>query len=165
MKDISLNQFRFDGLRGEKITDLTRLGADDQRQLLMAGVDVQEQQRSGTFMHLDHRGVYCKATRPGVEILDITDALDKYDGLPQYFWQLAEPGKDIFTEKAHATLQGGYFVRAEAGVKLVDRLVKAIAERIDAYAAGKQEFLDAIRVMPGCFQHIECPAHVDGKLV
>ena len=133
MKKISLDKYHFKNLPGEKITDLRRLSATDRQQLLMAGVDVEAEKRSGTFMHLDHSGVYCQSTQPGVEILDITDALRRYDGLPQYFWRAADPGKDRFTQKAYDSLQGGYFVRAAPGVHPADPVQSCLfmkAERV-----------------------------------
>jgi Fe-S cluster assembly scaffold protein SufB len=85
---------------------------------LMAGVDTDVTGHSATFLHLDHSGVYCNSMHDGLEILDTKDALEKYRGLPEYFWKLADPDQDEFTRKAFKTLQGGYFVHVNTGVRI-----------------------------------------------
>ncbi|MDY7000743.1 MAG: SufD family Fe-S cluster assembly protein, partial [Thermodesulfobacteriota bacterium] len=93
---------------------------DDKHQLLMAGVDVAERNRSGSFLHMDHSNVHCKTIQEGVEILDVKDALAKYNGLPEYFWKLVDKDKDAFTRAAHDKLHGGYFTRTDPGAKIKD---------------------------------------------
>ncbi|BBD08316.1 SufB/SufD family protein [Desulfovibrio ferrophilus] len=116
--DVKLSDFTFSGAEESTIEDLRSLSDDDKHQLLMAGVDVEQDKRAGSFLHLNHSGVHCKSNHKGVEILDIKKALDKYDGLPEYFWKLIDPDKDEFTRQAHDNLHGGYFVRTEKGAKI-----------------------------------------------
>ena len=49
--------------------------------------------------------------------MDIKQALEKYDGLKEYFWQAVNPQKDEFTQAAFEDLHQGYFVRSEKGIK------------------------------------------------
>jgi Fe-S cluster assembly scaffold protein SufB len=86
----------------------------------MAGVDVSETHRAGRFMHMDHSGVLCRSEHEGLEILDIKDALKKYDGLPEHFWKKVSPDKDAYTRAAFENLHGGYFVKVAAGAKIPD---------------------------------------------
>jgi Fe-S cluster assembly scaffold protein SufB len=86
--------------------------------MLMAGVDLEERQRAGTYLQVDHGRVHCQSHQPGVEILDIKDALAKYDGLPQHLWTQVDPDKDEYTRAAAANLHGGYFVRTAKGAKI-----------------------------------------------
>jgi len=117
---VNLSEYKFDGAEAGAVDDLNNLGEDDKHQLLMAGVDVTERNRSGSFLHMDHSNVHCKTTGEGVEILDIKDALAKYHGLPDYFWKLVDKDKDEFTRAAHDKLHGGYFIRTEPGAKIED---------------------------------------------
>lgn len=113
-----LDRFEFDGHIPEKISGLASLSAADRERMTMAGVATDEVERSATFLHLDHGGVYCNNRQEGLEILDITEALQRYDGLPEYFWRLVDPQQDEFTGKARAIMQGGYFVRVGRDVKI-----------------------------------------------
>lgn len=118
MKNVDLNQFKFGGLEREKIEDLKTLDAEDKEQMVMSGVDVDELNRSGTYLQMDHSSVHCKTTDPGVEVMDIKDALKKYDGLPDYYWKLQDKDKDEFTRAAADNLHGGYFIRTKKGAKV-----------------------------------------------
>ena len=75
----------------------------------MAGFDTSQKQRSGTFMHLDQGSAYCHSSHPEVELLDIKEALQRYNGLSDYFWHLIDPHQDPFTRLVDEGLQGGYF--------------------------------------------------------
>ena len=121
MDKIDLHDFRFSGgpQLGE-IPDLRQLDAADKAEMLMSGVDVEERERAGTYIQVDHGRVHCKSLQPGVEILDIKDALKKYDGLPGYFWTQVDKDKDEYTRSAAENLHGGYFVRTEKGAKIAE---------------------------------------------
>ncbi len=151
MKPISLDNFEFTGHEAAKLGDLHALDAHDREQLLMSGVDVEEQGRSGSFLHMDHSGAYCKTNRPGVEILNIKDALKKYDGLPEYFWKLVDPEKDEATRKARDVLHGGYFIRAEKGAKIEEPVQSCLF--IKANKAG-QSVHNIVIVEEGAELHI-----------
>ncbi len=117
-RELDLNRYRFQGAEAAPVEDLRELPEEDRRQLLMSGVDVEEEQRSGTFMHLNHSRIHCHASQPGVEILDIKQALQRYDGLPEYFWRLVDRNKDDYTRAADTNLHGGYFIRTEKDAKI-----------------------------------------------
>ncbi|MGL1862446.1 MAG: SufD family Fe-S cluster assembly protein [Pseudodesulfovibrio sp.] len=118
MSKVDLSEFKFDGLEQEAIGDLTELSQEDQDQLLMAGVVSDLGIRSASYLQMDQSAVHCKSTNDDVEIMDIKDALEKYDGLKEYFWTLVDKDKDEFTQAAHDNLHGGYFIRVKAGAKI-----------------------------------------------
>jgi len=118
MSDFTIKDYQFSGAESAHIDDLRTLSDEDKHQLLMAGVDVEERERSGSFLHMNHSGVHCKSSNPGVEILDIKQALKLYDGLPEYWWKLVDPNKDEFTRATYENLHGGYFIRSKKGVKV-----------------------------------------------
>ncbi len=117
-RKIDLSRYSFDGGQSEPIEDLSSLDAKDQERLLYAGIDVNQQNVSGTFMHLNHSGVHCQSRQEGLEIMDIKAALKKYNGLPGQFWELVDRDQDEYTRSAAENLHGGYFIRAKAGVKI-----------------------------------------------
>ncbi len=120
MEKIDLHDFRFSGSQLGEIPDLRKLDPADKAEMLMSGVDVEEHERAGTYLQVDHGKVHCKSLQPGVEILDIKDALKKYNGLPEYFWTQVDKDKDEFTRAAAENLHGGYFVRTEKGAKITE---------------------------------------------
>jgi hypothetical protein len=120
MKPIDLSDYDFRAPAPGEIPDLSRLSAEDKEQMLMAGVDVAAQAVSGTYLQVDHGAVHCKTRQEGVEILDIKEALAKYDGLKDYFWTQVDKDKDEFTRAAAENLHGGYFIRTAKGAKITE---------------------------------------------
>ncbi len=117
---IDLSRYSFTGAEAAPIEDLRRLSPADRARLVHAGIDVEDASAGGAFMHMDHSGVHCVSRRDGLEIMNIQDALTRFDGLPQYYWKLIDPDKDEFTRAAHDRLHGGYFIRARRGVKIAE---------------------------------------------
>lgn len=120
MTKVDLSQFKFDGMNREAVDDLNTLSQEDKDQLLLAGVVADESMRSASYLQMDHSAVHCRSHDEGVEILDIKDALRKYDGLREYYWTLVDKDKDEFTRAASDNLHGGYFIRVKAGAKIKD---------------------------------------------
>jgi len=118
MSKVDLSQFKFDGLEQESIADMNVLSQEDKDQLLMAGIVTDLDTRSASYLQMDQSTVHCQSTNKDVEIMDIKDALEKYDGLKEYFWTLVDKDKDEFTQEAHDNLHGGYFIRVKAGAKI-----------------------------------------------
>jgi len=120
MSKVDLKDFKFEGLQQQAIPDLNDLSQEDKDQLLMAGVVTDQSMRSASYLQMDHSAVHCQSSDDGVEIMDIKEALKKYDGLKDYFWTLVDRDKDEFTKAANDNLHGGYFIRVKAGAKIKD---------------------------------------------
>ncbi|PIE69421.1 MAG: hypothetical protein CSA21_01965 [Deltaproteobacteria bacterium] len=118
---VDLNHYVFTGGEEETLEDVTQVPQKDREQLLMAGVDVSQKDRSGTFLQFDHAKVHCSSCQPGVEVLGINEALEKYNGLPEYFWKAMDKDQDDFTRASAAQATcGGYFIRTEKGAKVTE---------------------------------------------
>ena len=115
---VDLSAYNFNQAESPALSDLRQLDPEDRTELLMAGVDVEEEQRSGTFLQIDHSNVHCSSRHQGVEVLSIQKALEKYNGLPEYYWQAMDKDKDEFTRAAAEKLHGGYFIRTAKGAKI-----------------------------------------------
>ena len=118
MKQVNLAKYSFSGIEHGEIPDLRTLDASDKDRLLHAGVDVESANSSAVFMHMDQTTVHCESRDPGVEVLDIKQAMAKYDGLPEYAWKLMDKNKDEFTQNVAANTHGGYFIRTKPGAKI-----------------------------------------------
>ncbi|MDK2955816.1 MAG: uncharacterized protein PWQ57_1312 [Desulfovibrionales bacterium] len=120
MPKVDLSQFEFTGHASNLIEDLTTMPQAEKERLIMSGVDVTGVGRSGTFLQTDHNAVHCETHQPGVEMMDIKDALKKYDGLDGYYWTQVDPDKDEFTRAVAENVHGGYFIRVAEGVQVQD---------------------------------------------
>jgi len=87
-----------------------------------AGIDQNEETRSGTLLHVDQATIYSKVNdffEGKIEIMDTQDALQRYSWLNEYRWKLIEKVKDEFTKKVAKDFSGGYFIRILPGAEVV----------------------------------------------
>src|SRR6056297_2309048 len=119
-EEIDISSYNQEDAQFGKLEDLSQIDDKEREQLLMAGVDVSQKNRSGTFLQMDHSNVHCATCKGGVEVLDIQQALQTYDGLKDYYWQAVDPDKDQYTKAVAEKLHGGYFIRTEKGAKVTE---------------------------------------------
>lgn len=100
------------------LPDLRQLSDADKERLLLAGIDAGGLGRAGSFMHANHSDASFESRQEGLEIMDIKSALNRFGGLPEYYWKALDKNKDEFTRSADENLHGGYFIRAKKGVKI-----------------------------------------------
>lgn len=144
-------RFAFSG-KDAGVQDLRALSAEDKERLLMSGVDLDQAGRSGTYLQVDYKSVHCDTCDPNVEILDITKALEKYDGLPDYLWKAVHKEQDDFTRLASGQkLHGGYFIRAKAGMKIPEPVQSCLFIKGEAVA---QNVHNIIVVEEGAELHV-----------
>jgi Fe-S cluster assembly scaffold protein SufB len=115
---VDLSKYEFSGHEGQEVEVLEQLGKSEKQSMKMAGFDAGEANRSASFLHIDHDQVFCKSYNPGVEILPVSLAVQLYEGLADYFWQLLKRDKDEFTRLAAERMHGGYFIRIRKGAKI-----------------------------------------------
>lgn len=85
------------------------------------GVEADPSKRSGTYFQIDHSKVLAAVNehyRGKVEVLDVAEALRRYDWLKDYLWRLIPPTKDEYTRRVYEEPGGGYFIRIMPGVKV-----------------------------------------------
>ncbi|MHA1403033.1 MAG: SufB/SufD family protein [Candidatus Helarchaeota archaeon] len=98
----------------EKISKLQELPHEILEAAYKTGIDGETKGRAGTFFHLDQSTVYSKINETfenKLEMMDLKDALAKYEWLKNYQWNLVDPDKDAFTQKVSDEYGGGYFIR------------------------------------------------------
>jgi Fe-S cluster assembly scaffold protein SufB len=98
---------------------LRKLPKEEQYRLIMAGVDVNEKDRSGTYFQKDTAVVHCKSKQEGIEVIPIRQALEKYDWVKEYYWKLVAVDADKYTAAAELDLHDGYVIRALPGAKSI----------------------------------------------
>ncbi|TVR01651.1 MAG: SufD family Fe-S cluster assembly protein [Desulfovibrionales bacterium] len=149
------SKYAFSG-KAAGIADIRSLSTEDKERLLMSGVDLDLVGRSGSYLQVDDKSVHCDTCDPNVEILDITEALRRYDGLPDYFWNAVKRDQDDFTRMAdQEVLQGGYFMRVKAGMKITEPVQSCLFIKGEAVAQNVHNIIvveeDAeLHVITGC---------------
>jgi Fe-S cluster assembly scaffold protein SufB len=119
--DVDLGQFDSAPVPHAYLSDegLRKLPKEEQYRLIMAGVDVNEKDRSGTYFQKDTAVVHCKSKQEGIEVIPIRQALEKYDWVKEYYWKLVAVDADKYTAAAELDLHDGYVIRALPGAKSI----------------------------------------------
>jgi hypothetical protein len=118
--DVDLNQFDSAPVPHTYMADedLCELPPDEQRRLIMAGLDVTQKERSGTFFQKDTSVIHCHSQQQGIEVMPIRKALEQA-WVKDYYWKLAAVDADKFTAAAELGLHDGYVIRALPGSKSI----------------------------------------------
>ncbi len=116
--DLDLSGYREDAPEHAEIEDLSRLSPEDQQVLLMTGIDPTGKQRYGSFFQKDHTVVHCRTDFEGAEIMSVTAARKKYDGLKEYWGKLVPADKDVYTRRAEEHMEHGYYIRSLPGAQV-----------------------------------------------
>lgn len=117
--DIDLDAYESEAVAHEYVEDLHVLSEADKKRMILAGVDAEEKDRSGTFIQKDTVVVHAHSKQEGLEVIPIKDALKKYDWVQDYYWKLVAVDADKYTAKAQLDLHNGYVIRALAGSKVI----------------------------------------------
>jgi len=117
--DIDLDAYESEALPHEYVEDLDILSEADKKRMILAGVDAEEKDRSGTFIQKDTVVVHAHSKQEGLEVIPIKDALKKYDWVQDYYWKLVAVDADKYTARAQLDLHNGYVIRALAGSKVI----------------------------------------------
>jgi hypothetical protein len=98
--------------------NLEGLTKEDRGKIIQSGVDLDEQDRAGTFLQTDHRIVHCAVKQPGLEVLPMSQALEEHSWLEDLYWQAVPVDADKYTAQAELHFQNGYFIRALKGQRV-----------------------------------------------
>ena len=115
-EDIDLNGYIHEPDH-DKLPAYDKLVADERETLTKSGFDVDDHDRAASFLQINHDIGHCSRQVEGVEVMPMRQALEKYDGLPEYWWQAVKLDADKYTAKVALDFDNGYFIRALAGTK------------------------------------------------
>jgi Fe-S cluster assembly scaffold protein SufB len=99
--------------------DMCALPESDRKRLIMAGMDVTQQDRGGTYFQKDTEVIHCHSQQEGIEVIPIKKALEKYNWVEEYYWKLVSVDADKYTAAAELGLHDGYVIRALPGSKSI----------------------------------------------
>ncbi|MGD9116388.1 MAG: SufD family Fe-S cluster assembly protein [Dehalococcoidia bacterium] len=119
-EDIDIDAFNAEAGEQSYQEDPSRLPAKAKEQMLEAGVILDDtSQRSGTFIQMDNMPVHFSSQQEGIEIMAMSQALEKYDWLADYWWRAVAVDTDKYTAHIELKDSDGYFIRALPGQKTV----------------------------------------------
>lgn len=100
----------------ESLDQLEELGDEE---LARAGVEKSGKERSGSYVQIDGSVVHSKSLEKGLEVLGCREALEKYDWLRDYYWNLVAVDTDKYTADVELNPFEGYFMRALPGSRTI----------------------------------------------
>jgi len=119
-EDIDLKSFISGDDEPAYQADPSQLPAETKEQMLNAGIVVDDPgQRAGTYIQMDNTPVHSSIRQEGVEVMAVSQALEKYDWAADYLWQAIAVDTDKYTANVELSQSDGYFIRALAGQKTV----------------------------------------------
>jgi len=135
--------------------DLEGLTREDRAKIIRSGVDLDEQNRAGTFLQADHRIVHCAVKTPGLEVLPMAQALEHYSWLEEFYWQAVPVDADKYTAQAELHFQNGYFIRALEGQRVTAPIQACLYMRHDNTAQNVHHVIIAeegseLNIITGC---------------
>jgi uncharacterized protein len=98
--------------------ELCDLPQEEQKRLIMAGLDVTQKQRAGTFFQMDTSVIHCHTAQEGIEVMPIKKALEQ-EWIKEYYWKLVAVDADKYTAAVELNLHDGYVIRALPGSKSI----------------------------------------------
>ncbi len=119
-EDIDLGRFDAAPVPHSYMADeeMCELPPEEQKRLIMAGLDVTQKERGGTFFQMDTSVIHCHSQQEGIEVLPVQKALEQ-DWIREYFWKLVSVDADKYTAAAALGLHDGYVIRALRGSKSI----------------------------------------------
>jgi Fe-S cluster assembly scaffold protein SufB len=119
-EDIDLNKYVRNGEEHQYQSDPSQLPQNAKEQMLSAGVILDDNsQRSGTFIQMDNMPVHSSVKQEGIEVMAVSQALEKYDWLADYLWKAVAVDTDKYTANVELSENDGYFIRALPGQKSI----------------------------------------------
>lgn len=111
--DIDISRYVQHVERG-RVESLEGLSHQVKEAAVMAGMNMKEEMRSGSYLQVDRSVVYeslNKAYEGQLEIMSTPDALTKYDWLEDYYWKALPVDQDKYTAQVELHMTHGYFIR------------------------------------------------------
>lgn len=117
--DIDLDAYQTEAVAHDYVEDLGTLSEDDKNRMILAGVDAEEKDRSGTYVQKDTAVIHAHSKQEGLEVMPIKEALKQHDWVKDYYWKLVGVDTDKYTARAQLDLHNGYVIRALPGSKVI----------------------------------------------
>ncbi len=117
-EDIDLSEYVSAGEKHTYRDNPSQLPAEAKKHMLDAGVMLDDMsQRSGTYIQMDNTPVHSSVSQDGVEVMPVSQAMEKYDWMMDYWWNAVAVDQDKYTANIELNQYDGYFIRTLPGEK------------------------------------------------
>jgi uncharacterized protein len=156
--DLDLDKFSRQGGAWDYDPDYRQFSPEERSRLLTTGIELTDEDHAGTFLQADKAIVHCQTRQPGVEVLPITEAVNRHDWVKNLLWNLVAVDADKYTAETELELDNGYFIRALQGQKIAQPVESCLYIRTDRFA---QHVHNLVVVEEGAELHIitGCATH------
>ncbi|RJR26258.1 MAG: SufD family Fe-S cluster assembly protein [Desulfobacteraceae bacterium] len=167
--DVDLGMFESAPVPHKYLADeeLCELPEEEQKHLLMAGLDVTQKDRGGTYFQKDTSVIHCDSRQEGIEVLPIRRALEQKDWVRDYYWKLVAVDTDKYTAAAELNLHDGYVIRSLPGAKSIYPIQACLYLDKDSLQQNVHNIIIAeedseLHIITGCATspHLKKGAHV-----
>ncbi len=117
--DIDLESYDSEPVPHDYVEDLGSLSEAEKKRMILAGVDAEEKDRSGTYIQKDTAVLHAGSKEEGLEVIPIKQALREHEWIKDYYWKLVSVDTDKYTARAQLDLHDGYVIRALPGSKII----------------------------------------------
>ncbi|MBE9569836.1 MAG: SufD family Fe-S cluster assembly protein [Proteobacteria bacterium] len=117
--DIDLESYDSEPVPHDYVEDLGSLSEAEKNRMILAGVDAEEKDRSGTYIQKDTAVLHAGSKEEGLEVIPIKQALREHEWIKDYYWKLVSVDTDKYTARAQLDLHDGYVIRALPGSKII----------------------------------------------
>ncbi|HJJ42411.1 MAG TPA: SufD family Fe-S cluster assembly protein [Methanocorpusculum sp.] len=101
-----------------EMNGFSEISADDKERLELTGINTNSMEgRAGSFLLVDNHIRHAGSNTEGIEVMMIDKALEKYDWLKNYFWNVVPADTDEYTKYVSEHPQLGFVIIAHKGAK------------------------------------------------
>ena len=119
-EDIDLTSYIGSASEQPYQADPSQLPEETKSRMLETGIVLDAaSERAGTFIQIDNTPVHSSSRQEGIEVMDVNQALEKYDWMADYWWKAVAVDTDKYTANVELNQHSGYFIRALPGYKTI----------------------------------------------
>jgi Fe-S cluster assembly scaffold protein SufB len=153
--DIDLSVYTDQAEEQMPVKDLRELPGQISEESREAGITLESGCRSGSFFQIDHSVVLASSYESGLEVMNISDALQEYDWLSAFLWKAVSVDSDKYTAQSELNRHNGYFLRALPGHKVVFPLQACLFMKQEGLAQNVHNIIIAeegseMHIITGC---------------
>jgi Fe-S cluster assembly scaffold protein SufB len=156
--DLDLEEFSRQGGNWDYDPDYRQFSPEERSRLLTAGIELTDEDHAATFLQADKAIVHCQTRQPGLEVLPITQALNKHSWVKDHLWGLVAVDADKYTASAELELDNGYFICAEKGAQIDQPVESCLYLRTDRFSQHVHNLVvveegASLHIITGCVTH------------
>ena len=118
--DLDLDDYSYDSSPPNQMDSLDELSEGDRSLASDVGFNPASEGVAGSFIQFDNESILADVLmqQDGLEVLPITEAIQRYDFVKDHLWNAVPVDADKYTAQSEIADYNGYFIRAKAGAQI-----------------------------------------------